>query len=389
MWPGDVARLTSAARGLGAAQDENGTNLISNGMSFFRPSKQLTVVVVEDIITRRLPFCKALRVLDLSSAELTPNIILTLGRLAAEEGNFFQTVRSLNLFDNKLRSEGCLALAQALERGGFRSGLQGLYVRANQIGGDDYGGGGGEGEDHIAVLCEVLKCGACSAPLISLSLAQNDLGTIAALHIGGALGFISLKRLLKLDLHLNQLGDCGATSVAEGLAAGGGMPCLDEFYLGFNGIGDTGARAVADCLAHMPMLRELDLACNAIGNEGALALAERLSVEGGKMRTARAAAVSTMSTTAMLQLETLDLRGNRIGDDGACAFRDFLATETTDGGLGGEEGNGGQMGEVEGGCPNLANIFLDDNRAIRARGREALQALQIIRGIVCIEGPNC
>ena len=126
MWPGDVARLTSAARGLGAAQDESGTNLILNGLSFFRPSKKLTVVVVEDLITRRLPFCKALRVLDLSSAELTPHIILTLGRLAAEKGKFFQTVRSLNLFDNKLRNEGCLALAQALEQGGFRSGLQGL-----------------------------------------------------------------------------------------------------------------------------------------------------------------------------------------------------------------------------------------------------------------------
>eukprot|EP00624_Nannochloropsis_granulata_P005982 evm.model.NODE_42748_length_16208_cov_57.075951.6 len=388
MWPGDVARLTSAARGLGAAQDENGTNLISNGMSFFRPSKQLTVVVVEDIITRRLPFCKALRVLDLSSAELTPHIILTLGRLAAEEGNFFQTVRSLNLFDNKLRNEGCLALAQALKQGGFRSGLHGLYVRANQIGGDECGGGDGEGEDHIAALCEVLKCGACSAPLTSLSLAQNDLGTMAALHIGSALASLPLKRLRKLDLHLNQLGDCGATSVAEGLAAGGGMPCLDEFYLGFNGIGDAGARAVADCLFHMPVLRELDLACNAIGNEGALALAVHLSVEGGRKRTAPTAATSTTSTIATLLLETLDLRGNRIGDDGACAFRDFLATETTDGGSGREEGDGGQRGEGGGGCPNLANLFLDDNRAVRARGREALQALQANRGIMCIEGPG-
>lgn len=382
LWPADVARLACAARGLGTARNENGTNLVINGLSFFRPSKALPVAVVEDLITNRLPFCKALRVLDLSSAELTPQIILTLGRLAAEEGKFFQTVRSLNFWDNHLGNEGCLALAQALEQGGFRSGLQGLYVRANQIGGDDYGGGGGEGGDHIAALCQVLKAGACSAPLTSLSLAQNKLGATAALHIGSTLASLPLKRLRKLDLHLNQLGDRGATSVAEGLAAGGGMACLDELYLGFNGIGDVGARAVADCLVHMPVLRELDLACNAIGNEGALALAVRLSLEGGKSRTGPTAATST-TTTATLLLETLDLRGNRIGDEGACALRDFLASATTEGVSERDEGERGG-----GGCPNLANVFLDDNRAIRARGREALQALQAARGIVCMEGPD-
>lgn len=381
LWPGDVARLASTARGLGAAQDGDGANLVTNGLSFFRPSKALPVAVVEDLITHRLPFCKALRVLDLSSAELTPQIILTLGRLAATEGRF-QTVRSLNLWDNHLGSEGWQALAQALEQGGFRSGLQGLYVRANQIGGDDYGGGGGGDEeggpssgggclpdDDVAALCQVLKAGACGAPLTSFSLAQNKLSVTAGLHVGRALAALPLKRLRKLDLHLNRLGDRGAASVAEGLAAGGGMPCLDECYLGFNGINDAGARAVADCLVHMPVLRELDLACNAIGNEGALALAVRLStVDGGRATT--------------LLLETLDLRGNRIGDDGACAFRDFLAAE--DRGLDPED----KEGEVRGGCFNLAKVFLDDNRAIRTRGREALQALRAARGIVCMEGPD-
>jgi len=386
LWPGDVARLANAARGLGAAQDENGTNLVTHGLSFFRPSKPLPVAVVEDLIMHRLPFCKALRVLDLSSAELTPQIILSLGRLAAEEGRF-QTVRSLNFFANHLGNEGCLALAQALEQGGFRAGLQGFYVRANQIRGDDYGGSaGGGGGDHIAALCQVLKAGACSAPLTSFSLAQNKLGATAALHVGSALATFPLKKMRKLDLHLNQFGDRGAISVMEGLAGGGGMPCLDELYLGFNGIGDAGARAVADCLVHMPVLRELDLACNVIGNGGALALAVRLSVDGGRRTTTTTTTITI--TTATLLLETLDLRGNRIGDDGACALRDFLAAATTEGGSEREEANGGEGGEGRGGCPNLANIFLDDNRAIRARGREALQALQAARGIVCMEGPD-
>jgi len=222
--------------------------------------------------------------------------------------------------------------------------------------------------------------------LTSFSLAQNKLGATAALHVGSALANFPLKILRKLDLHLNQFGDRGAISVMEGLAGGGGMPCLDELYLGFNGIGDAGARAVADCLVHMPVLRELDLACNAIGNEGALALAVRLSVDGGRRTTTTTTTITI--TTATLLLETLDLRGNRIGDDGACALRDFLAAATTEGGAEREEADGGDGEEGRGGCPNLANIFLDDNRAIRARGREALQALQAARGIVCMEGPD-
>lgn len=321
---------------------------MTNGLTFFRPSKPLPAGVVADLITTRLPALRALRVLDLSSAELTPAILLMLGRLAATEGKY-QTVRSLNLWDNHLGVAGTEALAQALEMGGFRSTLQGLYVRANQVGG--HGEGESEGDDAMA-LFQVLRAGACDAPLTSLSLAQNHLDATAAVHLGSALASPFLKRLRKLDLHLNRLGDRGAVAVAEGLAAGGGMPCLDECYLGFNGLGDAGARAIADCLPFLPVLRELDLASNLISNDGALALAARLSLE--------------VEGTPPLLLETLDLRGGKVGDDGCCAFRDFLTESKW--------------------CPNLQAVYLDDNRAIRVRGREALQALQAARGIQWAEG---
>lgn len=372
LWPGEVARLASTARRLGTGQDGN---LVTNALSFFRPSKSLPGAIVEDLITNRLPFCKALRVLDLSSAVLTPQIILTLGHLAATEGRF-QTVCFLNLWDNSLGNEGCLALSQALELGGFRTQLQGLYVRANNIGDDDFGdrSGGESLQDEVAALCRALESGACAAPLTSFSLAQNELGSTACLHIGRALAALPLKRLRKLDLHLNRLGERGAVAIAEGLSAGGGMPCLDEFYLGFNGIGDGGARAVANCLVHMPVLRELDMASNLIGNEGALALAVSLAVDTG----------GTTTTTTTLLLESLDLRGNRIGDDGACAFRDYLAATMEDGVLNKEDGEKGDRWR----CPNLANIFFDSNRGIRTRGREALQALHAARGIICAEGPG-
>lgn len=46
----------------------------------------------------------------------------------------------------------------------------------------------------------------------------------------------------KLDLHNNELTGEGAKAIATGLVEGGGMPCLDELYLGFNRLGDDGAR---------------------------------------------------------------------------------------------------------------------------------------------------
>lgn len=64
---------------------------------------------------------------------MTVRAIEELGRLAAEEGAF-QSMRVLSLYGNNLANDGADALGRALDLGGFRDTLEGLYVRANQVG---------------------------------------------------------------------------------------------------------------------------------------------------------------------------------------------------------------------------------------------------------------
>jgi hypothetical protein len=81
---------------------------------------------------------------------------------------------------------------------------------------------------------------------------------------------------------------------------------LRELYLFYNGIGNDGARALADALRHTAApLRELHLASNNIGDDGARALADALR-----------------HTAA--PLTRLNLSCNGIGDDGARALADAL-----------------------------------------------------------------
>jgi hypothetical protein len=194
------------------------------------------------------------RVLDLSGAAVTTEALAELGRLAAEEAAFRvrmneslkqkmvnapysnfdtlppihphrQSVRVLGFFDNGLGPGGATALAEALERGGFRDTLEGLYVRANQVETDvdrkgiqqclrplilllqpanankiDDDGGTAQTieevvQEPVPALFRALRTGACQAPLLSLSLAQNGLGFRAAYHLGRALASPYLKQL--------------------------------------------------------------------------------------------------------------------------------------------------------------------------------------------------
>ena len=72
-----------------------------------------------------------------------------------------------------------------------------------------------------------------------------------------------LKKLEKLDLYNNQIGDAGVMALAE--AAGKGtLPQLEELRLNSNQIGDAGVMALAEAAGKgtLPQLKELRLSLN-------------------------------------------------------------------------------------------------------------------------------
>ena len=70
--------------------------------------------------------------------------------------------------------------------------------------------------------------------------------------------------LKMLNLYNNQIGDAGATALAD-VCAKGVLASLKELYLNSNQIGDAGATALADtCAKGAPaLLKELDATCTA------------------------------------------------------------------------------------------------------------------------------
>ncbi|CAL9599582.1 gala protein [Streptomyces sp. enrichment culture] len=110
----------------------------------------------------------------------------------------------------------------------------------------------------------------------------------------------------RVDLCKQGLGPHGAARLLPVAAA---SPHAAHLLLGTNGIGDEGARTVADALRPGHGLHTLYLGCNRIGPEGAAALAARLADDG----TVRA----------------LWLKRNPVGDDGVRAFADALLRNTS------------------------------------------------------------
>ncbi|EGD81167.1 hypothetical protein PTSG_11207 [Salpingoeca rosetta] len=109
-----------------------------------------------------------------------------------------------------------------------------------------------------------------------------------------------------IDLGGYGLGDIGARAVAEALKDN---TCLETLDLAVNSIGDEGAVALAEMLKHNTTLKILNLNNNSIGDEGAVALAEMLKHN---------------MTMTWLRLER-----NSIGDEGAVALAEMLEHNTT------------------------------------------------------------
>ena len=75
---------------------------------------------------------------------------------------------------------------------------------------------------------------------------------------------------------------------------------LEKLVLDFNRISDSGAVALAGCIARCSVVQEVSIQCNSIGDSGAIALADAL--------------------VHCNSLRRLDLQGNGVGDEGAVAI---------------------------------------------------------------------
>ena len=109
------------------------------------------------------------------------------------------------------------------------------------------------------------------------------------------------RRLKRLDVAHNQLGDDGLTTIARVAFGADACPKLYAFDASSNGMGDPGALALAMSLSQLPLMEVLSLRENRIGNEGVAALAD--------------------ACASHTKLDTLDLGlNNAIGDEGRAAL---------------------------------------------------------------------
>ena len=95
--------------------------------------------------------------------------------------------------------------------------------------------------------------------------------------------------------------NCGIDDeAAEILANRLNTSVLENLVLDFNRISDSGAVALAGCIARCSVVQEVSIQCNSIGDSGAIALADAL--------------------VHCSSLRILDLQGNGLGDEGAVAI---------------------------------------------------------------------
>ena len=129
------------------------------------------------------------------------------------------------------------------------------------------------------------------------------------------------RKLSKLDMSMNLLGDVGASHIAAPLATNG---TLKSLRLDANEVGDDGAKALAASLAHNTTLTLLNLNENGVGAEVHFRHEGESAGIGDEGAAALAASLEANST-----LQTLLLASNEIGDRGARAIAASLQTNTT------------------------------------------------------------
>ena len=115
-------------------------------------------------------------------------------------------------------------------------------------------------------------------PITRVTLRDNPLGAEACAALGAAAA--RCQSLRRLDLAHCGFGDAGVVALAAGFmsAPPGTSTGLRVLQLGFNNIGETGVKALAEAhrAGKLEHLEHLDLACNVLGPKGTAALAPML-----------------------------------------------------------------------------------------------------------------
>ena len=213
-----------------------------------------------------------------------------------------RTLQRLYLVNTEIQSDHAIHIANMLKH---QSSLSELYLCENDL-----------GDDGVAVLTAGLLQ---NTSVRHLDLRSNGLSAEACLSLQGLL--VSSRYVVSLSLADNQIGNLGAAALARGVQ----RSILKRLDLSDNGIDVAGE--LAAMLRFNTSLQELNLAFNTVGDEGAVRLANML-VRNSTLRllSLRKNHISNLGARAFAQnlpkmngLKELLLSSNKIDYHGASA----------------------------------------------------------------------
>ena len=158
-------------------------------------------------------------------------------------------LKEIYLLKSNMTGAQLLPIVDAI-RGGHHHVLEILYLGGNNI--------GDAGCEAIATLLEDPSCN-----LRSISLRSNQIGDVGATILANSLS--KNVKLQEISLRSNQIGDGGATAIANSLSKN---VKLQEISLRSNQIGDGGATAIANSLSGNVKLQKLCLRGNPVNHIG-------------------------------------------------------------------------------------------------------------------------
>ena len=250
---------------------------------FFNEDEVMTVVYQSAEVLHNPIVSNSITVLDLSGVKLR---LIDLSALS-EAIQGCDTLEGLILENCGITDEGIHMIGKGLLKAGDGIPIEKIYLRSNSI----------EGEG-LASLCKFLEK---STTLENLDLSRNKLNTAAGVSVFSSLQRNNQTRIRCLNMSHNELWtiDEGNHGISSFLKNNSTLQLLnleavylndeclhsvtdairvnkttmvERLYLGFNGIGDDGATAIAAMIAENDTIKILGLGDNAIRNDGARAL---------------------------------------------------------------------------------------------------------------------